>query len=100
MHEIRDTLHLEPMVFKKMHNIRFLRFNDNMGVLGSNKVSIHKDIQLPLDLRYLKWDRFSSSCLPPNFVQENVIELALCYSQLEQFFIMDKVLFNSSVLTV
>ncbi|PON87765.1 TIR-NBS-LRR-like protein [Trema orientale] len=94
---IRGALLLEPLVFRKMCNLRFLKLDYGCG---SRKVVIHEDIQLPPDLRYLKWEGFSLNSLPANFVPENLVELAMCHSQLEQLWIGDKQLGNLKVLNL
>ncbi|GAY65118.1 hypothetical protein CUMW_238790 [Citrus unshiu] len=51
----------------------------------SSKVHLNQGLEyLPEELRYLHWHEYPLKTLPSNFEPENLIELNLCYSKVEQ----------------
>ncbi|GMN30769.1 hypothetical protein TIFTF001_048040 [Ficus carica] len=84
MSQLDEELHLKPEVFQKMNNLRLLKIY-SFGV--DVKVYINQDLQsLPSSLRYLHWEGYPSKQLPSNFQPQNLFELNLPRSQLEQLF--------------
>ncbi|KAK4835438.1 hypothetical protein QYF36_009680 [Acer negundo] len=55
----------------------------NLMLLKINNVDLYEDLEyLPNKLRYLKWHGCPSKTLPPNFRAQKLLELNLCYSQI------------------
>ncbi|ESR54628.1 hypothetical protein CICLE_v10018571mg [Citrus x clementina] len=81
-------IHLDGNVFVNMSNLRFLKFYmpEYKGVpIMSSKVHLDQGLRyLPEELRYLHWHQYSLKTLPLNFDPENLIELNLPYSNVEQ----------------
>ncbi|KAJ4723792.1 putative disease resistance protein (TIR-NBS-LRR class) [Melia azedarach] len=87
MSNIRD-LDLTPGAFAKMSNLRLLKIyvphHVDISNMGS-KVHLLKALAyLPDELRYLHWHGYPWRTLPMNFNPENLIELNLPYSKVEQ----------------
>ncbi|KAK0579930.1 hypothetical protein LWI29_033585 [Acer saccharum] len=80
---IQNTnLKLDSQVFKKMHNVRFLKFYrwENYSL-----VRLPRGLKyLPDELRYLHWVGYPSKVLPSNLSLENLIELNLSHSKVER----------------
>ena len=78
--------HWNPKAFLKMHNLKFLRIND------INHVPTH----LPNDLKILNWNEYPSKSLPSSFQLNELIQLCLQRSEINQIWIGRKVLMLSS----
>ncbi|XP_057987370.1 disease resistance protein RUN1 isoform X3 [Hevea brasiliensis] len=78
-------LRLTSNTFKKMYNLRLLKFHDsdfeNFGKVHfpDEGLTFHSN-----KLRYLHWYRYPSKSLPSNFCPENLVELNLPRSNVEQ----------------
>ncbi|XP_028778391.1 disease resistance protein RML1A-like [Neltuma alba] len=82
--QIKD-LELSADVFRKMLNLRFLRFHYSHGHEGSRTVSLPSGLEsLPNSLRYLQWDNFPSKSLPLSFYAEKLVVLRMPDSHLEK----------------
>ncbi|KAH9783007.1 Disease resistance-like protein DSC1 [Citrus sinensis] len=83
-----NDLHLSPQAFAKMSNLRLLKFYmpEHDGVpITSSKVHLDQGLEyLPEELRYLHWHEYPLKTLPFDFEPENLTELSLPYSKVEQ----------------
>ena len=70
-----------PDAFLKMYNLKFLK------VSYINYVPTH----LPDDLRILDWDGYHSKSLPSSFQLDELVQLCLQWSKIEQLWIGLKV---------
>ncbi|GAY44812.1 hypothetical protein CUMW_084720 [Citrus unshiu] len=81
-------IHLNPRAFANMCNLRLLRFympEYNCVPIMSSKVHLDQGLEyLPEELRYLHWHQYPLKTLPLDFEPENLIELNLPYSKVEQ----------------
>lgn len=73
---------LHPTIFSKMHELRILKLHNYFSTC--RLCFSQGDLELPDALRFLYWDEYPSRFLPPSFCGENLVELKLQYSQLEQ----------------
>ncbi|KAK4269102.1 hypothetical protein QN277_022305 [Acacia crassicarpa] len=81
--EIRD-IHLEANVFKKMPNIRYLKFHSRDD-LGSSHVHLPKGLNfLPNKVRHLEWYGFPYKSLPSTFCPKKLVKLFMPYSHLQK----------------
>ncbi|KAJ4850926.1 hypothetical protein Tsubulata_044425 [Turnera subulata] len=74
-YEAKETL-VDAKAFTLMKKIRFLELHD-----------VHLSSQLQFlsnELRFLKWDGYPLKSLPPSFKPENLVELKLYHSQIEE----------------
>ncbi|KAK9988861.1 hypothetical protein SO802_029100 [Lithocarpus litseifolius] len=69
--------HWNPEAFSKMYNLKFLRVNDVAYV----------PTHLPDDLRILDWISYSSKSLPSSFQLDELVQLCLQRSRIEQLWI-------------
>lgn len=86
------SLDIDPRIFEKMNNLTYLKFynnreyhsryNPDINVLKVNLIDELK--YLPDQLRYLHWERYPSKMLPSNFDLDNLVELNLPSSNIEQ----------------
>ncbi|XP_028807417.1 disease resistance protein RML1A-like [Neltuma alba] len=82
--QIKD-LELSADVFRKMPNLRFLKFHYSHGHEGSCTVNLSSGLEsLPNSLRCLQWDNFPSKCLPLSFCAEKLVVLRMQGSHLEK----------------
>lgn len=85
--KIRD-INLNPQAFANMPNLRFLKFYmpKLFGISDMVcKLHLPQGLQyLSDELRYLHWHGYPLKMLPSNFTPENLIELNLLYSRIEQ----------------
>ncbi|ESR55388.1 hypothetical protein CICLE_v10018528mg [Citrus x clementina] len=91
-------IHLNSLVFAKMPNLRLLKFYmpEYGGVpIMNSKVHLEDGLEcLPDGLRYLHWHEYPLKSLPSNFDLENLIELHLPYSKVEQLWEGEKEAFK------
>ncbi|TXG65426.1 hypothetical protein EZV62_006701 [Acer yangbiense] len=89
---VLDVLHiknmqLSPQTFKKMYNLRFLKFDGSWYFDGphNSKVQFPNGLSdLSSKLRSLIWRGFPLRALPSNFIPKNLVELNLRDSNLER----------------
>ncbi|XP_024200134.1 disease resistance protein RUN1-like [Rosa chinensis] len=89
MDSITD-LYIKPSAFKKMHNLRLLKFQferyyyrDSKSCV--NKVHLSQGLKcLPQALRILYWDGFPLNSLPSKFCPDNLVELCMRNSRLKR----------------
>ncbi|KAJ7951583.1 putative disease resistance protein (TIR-NBS-LRR class) [Quillaja saponaria] len=83
MCQIRE-IDLNPAIFASFQNLRLLRFY-NSYLEDRHKVCLSSDLEcLPKKLRYLYWHGYPSKSLPASFCPENLVELSMPYSNIEQ----------------
>ncbi|KAJ8759122.1 hypothetical protein K2173_004129 [Erythroxylum novogranatense] len=73
-------MNLNPQVFMKMPNLRFLNFYGKSNLYLSQGLDY-----LPNTLRYLWWDKYPLESLPPNSQPKNLVVLELPNSNIKQF---------------
>ena len=84
MSKLDEDIHLGPTVFEKMRNLRLLK------IYGSHcrnkcKVYLPRDFQhLPNSLRYFSWYEYPLKSFPQKFMLQNVVQLEMIGSKLEQ----------------
>ncbi|XP_028785148.1 TMV resistance protein N-like isoform X2 [Neltuma alba] len=79
--QIKD-LHLEADIFKKMPNMRFLKFYSGSG---SSHVHLPKGLKfLPNKIRYLEWYGFLPKALPSTFCPAQLVKLCMRNSHLQK----------------
>ena len=78
-----------PEALTKMYNLKFLR------ILGFH----HVIENLPNDLRVLDWESYHSKSLPSSFQLDELIQLRLRYSKIEQLWIERKVIVLLTIIT-
>ncbi|KAK9930320.1 hypothetical protein M0R45_027359 [Rubus argutus] len=75
-------LNLRSPDFKKMYNLRFLKFYRRYHV---NQCNVSLNLKsLPSALRYLCWPAYPLKSLPSKFSSENLVELSMPNSQLQR----------------
>ncbi|XP_065862899.1 disease resistance protein RPV1-like [Euphorbia lathyris] len=88
-------LHLTSEAFKKMYNLRLLKFHDpdfeyfSKVHFPDEGLTFHSN-----KLRYFHWYRYPSKSLPSNFFPENLVELNLPLSNLKHLWEGDPHLVN------
>ena len=76
--------HWDPKSFSKMHRLKFL-------ITGNVRLS-HDPKHLPNDLGFLDWSGYPSKSLPASFQPNELIELHMCYSNIERLWKGTKVI--------
>ncbi|KAJ8759589.1 hypothetical protein K2173_007219 [Erythroxylum novogranatense] len=80
--QIRDIV-LDPNVFKRMPNLKFLRFHASCG--ERSKLHLTRGLHfLPSGLRYLYWDNYPLESLPTDFDAKELVVLHLPESNIKQ----------------
>ena len=83
MSEIKE-ISISPTAFARMPYLKFLKFYLLDGE-SKSKVHIPKGIEeLPVRLRYLRWDCFPRKAWPTSFHAENLVELDLRQSLIKK----------------
>ncbi|XP_010536127.1 PREDICTED: disease resistance protein TAO1-like isoform X2 [Tarenaya hassleriana] len=78
-------MQLSPQAFSTMCNLRFLKIYDTESSQGNCKLDLPEGLEFLSDkLTYLHWHSYSLKSLPPKFCPENLVELSMKYSSLEQ----------------
>ncbi|XP_028795619.1 TMV resistance protein N-like [Neltuma alba] len=79
---IKD-IYLDADTFKKMTNLRFLKFYSLCNA-GSFNVHLQKGLESISDkLRYFQWDGYPLGSLPSTFCTESLVELKMQYSHVQ-----------------
>ncbi|CAE6219142.1 unnamed protein product [Arabidopsis arenosa] len=85
---------LDRLVFTKMCNLRYLKLYSSTCPLeceGDCKLNFPDGLSFPLkEVRYLDWLKFPLEELPSDFTPENLIDLKLPYSKIEQVWEVSK----------
>ena len=88
--EFKNNKQVGPLVFQTMYNLKYLKFVDR-----GNNCKFSQGVRfLPDELRYLNWYDYPSKCLPQDFMPQNLVELHLPFSQLENLWSGTPVCFN------
>ncbi|XP_057991628.1 disease resistance protein RPV1 isoform X2 [Hevea brasiliensis] len=88
-------IELSSTAFVKMSNLRLLKLYSN----GQIKLVLPEGLEsLPEELRYLEWENYPLKCLPSKFCPENLVELHMPRSQLEQLWNEDQFAENLKVI--
>lgn len=85
-----DEIQLKSCAFTRMHNLRIIKFYGERGRLVLSQQSLES---LPVELRYFHWEYCILKSLPSNFSLENLVELRLPNSNVEQLWSGDQVFF-------
>ncbi|KAK8682272.1 hypothetical protein V6N13_054664 [Hibiscus sabdariffa] len=96
-----DRLLIHPDAFTKMHNLRFIKFYHPLYFPGEQKISLflqHGLNSLHGELRYFHWEGSPLKSLPSNFSPENLVELILPESDIEELWDGDRNLSNLKVM--
>ncbi|MED6180966.1 hypothetical protein PIB30_014945 [Stylosanthes scabra] len=85
MCQIKEDLQLDADTFKKMPDIRFLKFYDSWRnrKLGDVYFSSTPE-SFPKGLRYLQWSGWPLKSLPPKFCAEKLVELSMPWSKVSK----------------
>ena len=75
MPELKEA-YWNPDSFSKMHHLKLL--------LISNVQLLHEPKHLPISLRFLEWSGYPSKSLPLNFQSNELFELCMHGSYIEQ----------------
>ena len=76
-------INFNPEVFQKMYNLRFLKIYHSPGI-ESNVCPYEELVYFSDKLVYLHWEGYCSRRFPANFNPENLVELIMPNSRLEQ----------------
>ncbi|KAL4338607.1 hypothetical protein AHAS_Ahas12G0227100 [Arachis hypogaea] len=83
--QIKRDLHLDADTFKRMPNIRFLKFYDSWRQKESANVHVSSTFDsFPKELRYLEWSGCPVKSLPPNICAEKLVKLSMPDSQVSK----------------
>ena len=77
-------VHWNPSSFSKMHHLKFLIIKD-FHLMYDPK-------HLPNELRFLDWGGYTSKSLPTSFQPNELIELHMCYNNIERLWKGTKVI--------
>ncbi|KAJ8759521.1 hypothetical protein K2173_007138 [Erythroxylum novogranatense] len=81
--QIQIEIELDPNVFKRMPNLKFLRFYSSCG--EGSKLRLTRGLYfLPSGLRYLYWDKYQLESLPTDFDAKELRVLHLPGSNIKQ----------------
>lgn len=82
--ELRDSIRLNPRVFRKMYNLKFINFCNRFGD-SKCYLNLPQGLDtLPDKLGYLRWDYYPLKSLPSDFLPNNIVQLDLRESQIEK----------------
>lgn len=71
----QGVIHANAKSFSKMKNVRYLKLNN---------VDLPDKLEyLPNSVRILEWPQFPLKSLPSSFNPEDLLELTMCHSRLE-----------------
>ncbi|CAN8246081.1 unnamed protein product [Cochlearia groenlandica] len=88
MSEVLETMNMDANIFSSMCNLLYLRIYSSTfrhEDKANFKISIPKELQLPLDkVRYLHWLKFPLEKLPPDFNASKLVNLELPHSSIKQ----------------
>lgn len=79
-------LHLNPAAFKKMYNLRVLEIYNSSSLDNKcSKLYLPEGLQsLPDTLGYLHWEGYPLKHFPSNFSPQNLVNIQMAHSQVEQ----------------
>ncbi|KAK8703807.1 hypothetical protein V6N13_047453 [Hibiscus sabdariffa] len=96
-----DEVLIHPDAFTRMHNLISIKFYYPLYFLGEQKRSLllqHGLNSLHGELRYFHWEGSPLKSLPSNFSPENLVELILPKSDIEELWDGDRNLVNLKVM--
>ncbi|XP_031262339.1 disease resistance-like protein DSC1 [Pistacia vera] len=86
---------LNPRAFAEMSNLRFLKIYNSQGEVSKNKLCATEDLEFFFgELSYLCWHGCPLESLPSDFCLENLVALDMPYSDIQQLWTGDQILFN------
>ncbi|KAG7564447.1 Toll/interleukin-1 receptor homology (TIR) domain [Arabidopsis suecica] len=92
--DIEDKLNVCERAFKRMSNLKFLRFHYAYGD-QSDKLYLPQGLKyLSRKLRLLEWERYPLTCLPSNFHTEYLVKLKMRYNKLHKLWESNRPLRN------
>ncbi|XP_010532027.1 PREDICTED: protein SUPPRESSOR OF npr1-1, CONSTITUTIVE 1-like [Tarenaya hassleriana] len=77
-----EELHIHPEIFKKMFNLKLLKFYGDSDI-KRNQISMPCDLDYLPRLRYLHWDAYCLKSLPAQFSTVYLVELNLTNSSVQ-----------------
>ena len=81
--ELSDPIILEPFVFKKMYDLKLIKFCNRDGDRRCY-LNLPQGLEsLPDKLGYLRWDNYPLKSLPSDVLPNNIVQLDLRGSQIE-----------------
>ncbi|XP_050105702.1 putative disease resistance protein At4g11170 [Malus sylvestris] len=85
MSKIKE-LHLNPAAFKKMYNLRVLEIYNSSSLDNKcSKLYLPEGLQsLPDTLGYLHWEGYPLKYFPSKFSPQNLVNIQMAHSQVEQ----------------
>lgn len=87
-------LDMSPSAFEKMYNLRVLQICDTKYIYDDKycKLYLSQGLEfLPSTLSLLRWDGYPLKSLPSKFSPENLVELRMPYSKVEQLWTKEQV---------
>lgn len=94
MTEIKDRLCLSSDVLSKMTGLRLLKIYYPRSIRDCKVYVSQEGLEsLPESLVYFHWHGCPLKCLPSNFTAKNLVELSMPYSQVEDLWNENQVLF-------
>ncbi|KFK42369.1 hypothetical protein AALP_AA2G246700 [Arabis alpina] len=76
-------LYINPAMFRRMLNLKFLKIHNNLTV-GGSKICMVNNLEYLPPLRYLHWEVYTLRSLPSHFQTEYLVELNLPDSSVER----------------
>ncbi|XWS75620.1 hypothetical protein CRYUN_Cryun01aG0106800 [Craigia yunnanensis] len=97
-----DEVQLHPCAFARIPNLRIIKFFDStFSGKGGKLVLLHRGLKsLPNESWYFQWEYCTLKSLPPNFNPENLVELRLSNSNVEQLWNGDQNIVNLRMLNL
>lgn len=90
---------ISDRALRRMSNLRFLSVYKTRYD-GNDRVHIPGEIEFPPRLRFLHWEAYPKKSLPLRFCLENLVELYMRDSQLENLWEGTQVSYNSLFLSL
>ncbi|EOY03844.1 Leucine-rich repeat-containing protein, putative [Theobroma cacao] len=104
MSNIVEPIKLRATALKRMIHLKFIKFYDSSEYRHSRKQKILLPAQrlksLSDKLRYFYWEKYPLKSVPSNFCPENLVQLILPESDIEQLWDGDQNLVNLRVLSL
>ncbi|XP_068323680.1 disease resistance-like protein DSC1 [Pyrus communis] len=99
MSKIKE-IHLNPAAFKKMYNLRVLEIYNSSSLDNKcSKLYLPEGLQsLPDTLSYLHWEGYPLKYFPSNFSPQNLVNIQMAHSQVEQLWSKGQKLANLKVI--
>ncbi|XP_058731486.1 disease resistance protein RPV1-like [Vicia villosa] len=90
-----NEVQLHAKTFKKMHNLRMIKFYNSYWFESYSNVTFHTFLNsFPDNLKFLGWVGFPQRSLPQDFCPNNLVALDMHSSDLEQLWERDQTLPN------